>query len=201
MKLPELPHIPLIEQAKNTAHFAHDSILQKRKYSGEPYWVHTDEVASIVAPFAMACKNPEAVVCAAHLHDVIEDVFPINPRFDLFFISENFGEDTAELVKDLTDVYTKEAWSDLNRDKRKKLECERIGKISPAAKTIKLADLISNTKSIVENDPDFARIYIREKLNLLGFLADGSPALLQTATMQTLEAIQKLGLTIPKFHA
>jgi (p)ppGpp synthase/HD superfamily hydrolase len=191
----------LIEKARQFAHEAHDSINQKRKYCGSPYWIHTDEVASIVAPFAITAKNPVAVVCAAHLHDVIEDVFPINNYYHTYRIAEMFGEDTANLVVELTDVYTKEAWPDLARKQRKVLECERLGKVSPAAKTIKLADLISNTKSIVENDPDFAKVYIKEKLNLLGYLADGSPALLQTASMQTLEAIEKLGLTMPKFHA
>lgn len=48
-------------------------------------------------------------------------------------------------------------------------------------KTIKLADLISNTKSIVEHDKNFARIYIKEKELLLEVLADGDENLYKFA--------------------
>ncbi|HET8688145.1 MAG TPA: hypothetical protein VFM18_16035, partial [Methanosarcina sp.] len=44
---------------------------------------------------------------------------------------------------------------------------------SPQAKTIKLADLIDNTSSIVEHDKDFAKIYLAEKKLLLEVLHDG----------------------------
>ena len=64
----------LIEKAKQFAHEAHDSIGQKRKYSGEPYWVHTDAVAEKVA----AIGGTEVMVAAAHLHDVLEDVTPLD---------------------------------------------------------------------------------------------------------------------------
>ncbi|HCP79386.1 MAG TPA: guanosine polyphosphate pyrophosphohydrolase, partial [Pusillimonas sp.] len=36
--------------------------------------------------------------------------------------------------------------------------------------TIKCADLISNTGSIVQFDPDFAKVYLEEKRLLLGVL-------------------------------
>ena len=58
--------------AKEFAHAAHDSIKQVRKYTGEPYWNHTDAVAEVVA----SVGGTEDMVMAAHLHDVLEDVTP-----------------------------------------------------------------------------------------------------------------------------
>jgi (p)ppGpp synthase/HD superfamily hydrolase len=186
----------LIEQAQNLAHEAHDSINQKRKYNGRPYWVHTDEVASIVQRTPGAT---ESMVIAAHLHDVLEDVFPVNPKYSAGLIKDMFGFQAVTLVIMLTDMYTKQAYPKLNRAQRHAKENERLGAIFPNAKTVKLADLISNTKSIVAEDPDFARVYLREKLALLPYLADGSPVLLQEASQQTLEGMKTLGIDMPVY--
>jgi (p)ppGpp synthase/HD superfamily hydrolase len=203
-----------IEQAKQFAHEAHDSIKQVRKYTGEPYWVHTDEVAGIVAAaltdgnqainltgnrsaVILSPTEIEDAVCAAHLHDVIEDVFLVDEHYDLFLIGDIFGRGVADLVVALTDVYVKEAWPGLNREKRKNLERERIAKTSRAAKTIKLADLISNTKSIVEHDPDFARVYLKEKLALLPYLKEGDATLFARCQEQIITLGPKVGLDIP----
>ena len=181
-----------IEMAKQFAHEAHDSIGQKRKYTFEPYWVHTDEVAATVA----TVTSDEDVIAAAHLHDVLEDVFPLDASFGPTKIRELFGERVLAMVVELTDVYTKENYPKLNRKDRKALERERVNSVSPEAKTVKLADLISNTASIVSQDKDFARVYLREKLALLPFLADGDPNLLQRASMQTVQAMNQLGMQI-----
>jgi (p)ppGpp synthase/HD superfamily hydrolase len=186
-----------IQLAQQFAHEAHDSIGQKRKYTGEPYWVHTDEVALIVS----SVTNDEDMIAAAHLHDVLEDVTGINPVYNRVKIMATFGVDVVHLVDDLTDVYVREAFPSFNRSHRKRLERERIGKTSAPAKTIKLADLISNTKSIVQHDEGFAKTYLKEKFELLGFLADGDSTLLGQATAQCVEAMKKLGLTIPRISA
>jgi (p)ppGpp synthase/HD superfamily hydrolase len=140
--------------------------------------------------------NNEEIIAAAHLHDVIEDVWPLLPKYNLSLIRENFGIKVEQYVIELTDCYTKELHPHLNRKQRKEFERQRIAITSPQAKTIKLADLISNTKSIVAHDKDFARTYLREKMSLLPYLSDGSPVLLQRASMQVLAAMTELGLTI-----
>lgn len=182
-----------IEAAQAFAHAAHDSVGQKRKYTGEPYWVHTDEVAQIVA----SVGGTEDMIVAAHLHDVLEDVTPINPEYSFQRILKEFGQNAASMVVDLTDEFIKEKYPKMNRAKRKQRERERIEKTQFDSQTIKLADLLSNTRSIVAHDPDFARVYLREKLALLGCLTNGSPILLQQATDLTLENFAKLGMTIP----
>jgi (p)ppGpp synthase/HD superfamily hydrolase len=183
-----------IEQAQKFAHEAHDSINQKRKYSGQPYWVHTDEVAGLVASTPGSTEN---MGCAAHLHDVLEDVFPLNPKYSAGLIRNIFGDDVLLFVMGLTNVYTKAAYPKLNRAARHEKENERLGKVCPLVKTIKLADLICNTRDIVAEDKDFARVYLREKLALLPFLTDGSPVLLQTASQQVIEGFKSLGMDLP----
>lgn len=150
-----------IVRAAEYARVAHEEVGQLRKYTNEPYIKHPEEVARLVA----RCGGTEDMVCAAWLHDVVEGT-----KRGLEEVREEFGEWVAELVGWLTDVSKKE---DGNRAVRKKLDREHIAQAPKEAKTIKLADLISNTKSIVEIDPKFAEVYLVEKELLLGVLREG----------------------------
>jgi guanosine-3',5'-bis(diphosphate) 3'-pyrophosphohydrolase len=143
---------------------------QKRKYTGEPYIVHPIAVAQILGNIF-----PDYVIIAAILHDTVEDT-PATPQS----ISENFGYKVAGLVKELTDVFTKEEYPGLNRAQRKSCECDRIATISFEAKSIKLADLIDNTESIVLHDPGFAKTYLAEKQDMLRVLSDGHAGLYES---------------------
>lgn len=142
---------------------------QKRKYTHEPYINHPIEVAAIVC----AVTGDEEMIAAAYLHDVVEDC-----GVKLSEIEEKFGPEVAKLVEELTDVSKPE---DGNRQKRKELDRLHLAKASPRAKTIKLADLISNTRSIKEHDPDFAKIYLAEKEKLLAVLTEGDRSLYKIA--------------------
>lgn len=70
------------------------------------------------------------------------------------------------------------------RKHRKAKDREHTAKASPQAKTIKLADLIDNTRSIVERDPEFAKVYLAEKALLLEVLRDGDATLWKMAHAQ-----------------
>jgi len=50
------------------------------------------------------------------------------------------------------------------------MDRQRLADSSREVQTIKVADLIDNTPSIVQHDPDFARVYLREKRDLLNVL-------------------------------
>lgn len=167
----------IITQAVAFAKYAHRH--QVRKYSGEPYWNHCKEVADIVY---MVGTNE--MVAAAYLHDTIEDC-----EVDALTIEVLFGTKVRSLVEDLTDVSKP---SDGNRRTRKDIDLKHTAAASPEAKTIKLADLISNTKSIVQYDPDFARVYLREKERLLEVLTEGDPKLFDTASNLLLQSILEL---------
>ncbi len=150
------------------ADMAHSTIGQKRKYTEDPYIVHPRNVAYLVK----LVGGTEDMIEAAFLHDVLEDVAPKEPRFGEDAILKRFGKDVLELVRWVTDIPRTG-----NREERKKLDREHIKDAPPAAKTIKLADLIDNSLTIVEHDIEFAKIYLKEKRLLLDYLLDGNPFL------------------------
>lgn len=149
----------LEERALAFAKAAHESIDQRRKYTNEPYIVHPIAVAEI----ARSVPHTSDMIAAAYLHDVLEDVSHIQFG-DLYY---EFGGEVANLVYWLTDVSKPE---DGNRKARKQKDLEHIAKAPAAAKLIKICDLIDNTRSIKEHDPDFWRVYRHEKLRLLEVL-------------------------------
>ncbi len=159
----------MINKAKQFARAAHESIDQRRKYTFEPYIVHPAAVAQMVA----RVTDDEAMICAAWLHDVVEDT-PVT----IAEIETEFGEDIAVLVSDLTDVSCP---GDGSRKRRKHLDWLHTRDASARAKTIKLADLIHNSGSIQRYDPGFARVYMAEKRKLLRVLKEGDPSLYATA--------------------
>jgi (p)ppGpp synthase/HD superfamily hydrolase len=163
MKMNDVPSARAFEYAKA----AHASINQKRKYSGDPYIVHPMAVAKVLTDSGV---TDEDLICAALLHDVLEDVWPVNAVYHPASIEELFGKTVLGYVEELTDEYTKELYPDLNRAERKKREAERISKISDGALKVKLADLIDNTGDIAKNDPGFAKVYLREKQRILDAL-------------------------------
>lgn len=167
---------PLIARAAHFSQSAHAG--QVRKYTGLPYFTHTYDVAKLVAHYT---GDPE-MTAAALLHDTLEDTDTM-----AMDILTEFGERVHSLVIDLTDIYTEPHQG--NRAQRKALEADRIARIDPDAQTIKLADLIDNTQSIVAYDTNFARIYLREKAAYLQVLTQGHPELLTHAQL-TLETAQ-----------
>ena len=155
----------LVWHARTFAIAAHEAVGQRRKYTGEPYWRHPEHVASLVET---VCGTSE-MVAAAWLHDVVEDT-----EVTLDTLSELFGEEVAELVDWLTDRSRPE---DGNRATRKRIDRDRLAQAPEAAVTIKLADLVSNTSSIAQHDPSFARIYLDEKRAMLEAMQGGASAL------------------------
>jgi (p)ppGpp synthase/HD superfamily hydrolase len=149
----------LISRAKAYATSAHKRIDQRRKYSNQPYQVHLEAVASMIA--------------AAWLHDVVEDT-----PATLGDLQKEFGDSIAKLVEQLTDISRP---SDGNRAKRKEIDRLHIAQASKKAKTIKLADLIDNCRDITQHDPRFASVYLSEMSALLDVLGEGDNHLYKQA--------------------
>lgn len=167
---------------------------QKRKYTGNPYIEHPIRVAQLVKE----AGGTEEMIAAAYLHDVVEDVHlgtfaDLGDQFKyqwvckigstdnwekLQIIKMLFGRKVASLVEMVTDVSLP---ADGNRKARKQKDLEHLAQASPEGKTIKLADLIDNSRDIVKNDPDFAKVYMREKAALLPVLIGGNDKLWMTA--------------------
>lgn len=110
------------------------------------------------------------MLSAAWLHDTVEDCGVSDADIDI-----HFGPEVSRLVWWLT---APSKLSDGNRATRKRKDAEFLEGASDAAKTIKLADLIDNSFSIVPLDPGFAKIYIEEKADLLPRLLGGDPRLM-----------------------
>lgn len=151
----------LYSKAKKFAVEAHESIGQIRKYTGKPYYTHVLAVAELVS----TVTSDEEVLAAACLHDILEDVTPINPKYNEDWIKKEFGNKVLKLVFELTNVYTKENCPNINRKERKNLEKIRIGNISEEAKIIKRADLYHNSTELGE-DSKFNQIWLEEKIEL-----------------------------------
>ena len=160
----------LIDQAKKFAIKAHDSVNHRRKYTDEPYHVHPERVANLVA----SITSDVDIIAAAWLHDVLEDVAPKNQDFGEKTIRQIFGDRVLKLVLEVTDVSKP---SDGNRLKRKAIDREHLAKASAEGKTIKLADLIDNIIDITKHDPNFARVFRREAALDLPYLQQGNTKL------------------------
>jgi guanosine-3',5'-bis(diphosphate) 3'-pyrophosphohydrolase len=158
------------EKALEFARDAHGK--QKRKYSSEAYIEHPIRVAELVR----SVPHTTGMICAAYLHDVVEDT-----QVTIEKIYTEFGEAVGELVEELTDEFMKINYPHLNRQRRKQKEVERQAGISREAKTIKLADVIDNTVDIVRNDKGFARKYLKEMENLVQVLKEGDEKLFEQA--------------------
>lgn len=144
---------------------AHEKVDQRRKYTGEPYITHPAAVVELVR----GVPHTEAMICAAWLHDTVEDT-PTTLRD----IERAFGPEVGALVEQLTDVSRLE---DGARFVRKAIDRRHTAAASPTAKTIKLADLIDNARSILAMDPKFAAVYLAEMALLLEVLREGDATL------------------------
>ena len=141
----------LVERARIFATAAHAAVGQKRKYTGKDYIVHPEEVAEIVKRNG----GTSEMIAAAWLHDTVEDT-----QVTFEQIEDEFEATVTRLVEWLTDVSKP---SDGNRKTRKAMDRQHTADAPIDAQLVKCADLIANTSSITRHDPDFARVYMREK--------------------------------------
>lgn len=162
----------LEQRALDFATRAHGVIDQRRKYTNEAYIVHPIAVAELVKSVP---HTPE-MVAAALLHDTVEDCETTQEDID-----REFGHQVGDLVYWLTDVSQPH---DGPRSLRKRMDRAHIASAPAAAQTIKLADLIDNTKSIAKYDPSFWKVYREEKLLLLEVLTKGDRTLWERAMEQ-----------------
>ena len=129
---------------------------QVRLKTDQPYILHPFAVCKLLHRF----KAPQALLQAALLHDVIED-----KGVSQFEISELFSPEVAALVLACSRVTTA---ADGPRRVRHQIELQRMRLLSPAAQSLKLADIACNALSIARRDPSFAPIYLPE-MNRPGF--------------------------------
>lgn len=119
----------------------HKHAFQKRKLSKDPYWIHPVRVAGLVLEAVPNYRvNYSDLICAALLHDVIEDT-----DTTALELEQEFGDLITDLVVGLTNISKKEA-PNANRAARKKLDKERMSKQSYNVKLIKYCDRYDNMR-------------------------------------------------------
>lgn len=84
----------------------------------------------------------ENILCAALLHDTIEDT-----TVSYEDLRREFGSDIANLVHEVTDDKS------LAKEERKRLQVQHAAHKSLQARQIKLADKISNVRDVVSDPP------------------------------------------------
>lgn len=170
----------LEEQARRYASKAHAEAGQRRKYTDEPYIVHPAAVVELVR----SVTDNEVMLAAAWLHDTVEDT-----SSTLNDIESHFGAEVALLVGMLTNTPQPEA---KNRAMRKAAHFRHTATACAEAQTIKLADIIDNTRSIIQFDARFARVYLVEKRLQIALLKKGDSVLWQQASIVIEQGIYQL---------
>lgn len=152
----------LVKQAALLARFAH--YRQVRKYTYTPYFQHAEEVAHLIAGHAhTGFASDPYTIAAAYLHDVLEDC----PRFKRGMIGSLLDPRVETLVVEVTDISRPE---DGDRETRKRMDAAHLSIASAAGQTIKCADIVSSTASIVSYDPKFTPVYLEEQAQLLSMM-------------------------------
>lgn len=173
-----------VNKALEFATKAHEG--QKRKVSGLPYIVHPTAVANTVKNMfdiyngkgfeiggelvfqSSPQKDIEAVICAAYLHDVVEDCgIPIDT------IEEEFGTEIAKLVYELTELTSEindTIVAQLRRHEKWLLNKTKIKNMSEGAAIVKLADRLDNCSIFVDGAIGWAEKYYDETVELVSIL-------------------------------
>lgn len=124
--------------------FAFDAHKEQRRKTGEPYIIHPIAVALIIAKELQLGVAP---VCAAFLHDVVEDTPCTNEK-----IRDMFGDDVAFLVK----VVTKQNKAKYSMSKQLDNFKQMLDAMhyDVRAILIKLADRLHNMRTLDSMRPD-----------------------------------------------
>jgi GTP diphosphokinase / guanosine-3',5'-bis(diphosphate) 3'-diphosphatase len=116
------------------------STQRRKDAAASPYINHPIALVSILAVEARI-RDPD-VLCAALLHDTIEDTETSGDELE-----RHFGARIAGIVSEVTDD------KDLEKHHRKRLQIEHAHALSPAAGLVKLADKIANLRDVAESPP------------------------------------------------
>ena len=149
----------MIEKAYNLALDAHKD---QKRISGMPYILHPLNVAVTVAEMELDWQS----VCAALLHDVVEDT-----DYTTEDITEMFGSQVAELVDGVTKL------EKIQFSSKEEREMENLRKMFLAmAKDIrviiiKFADRLHNMTTLISMSEEKQREKARETLNIFAPLA------------------------------
>jgi len=122
--------------------FAAEKHRDQRRKNAEasPYINHPIALANMLANEGNV--DDSVVICAALLHDTIEDTETTPEE-----LRAAFGDEISDIVREVTDDKL------LSKQDRKRLQIEHAGSLSDKAKLVKLADKISNLRDMAQQPP------------------------------------------------
>lgn len=153
---------PEVLRVKDAYHFAEAAHKDQKRKSGEPYIAHPVEVATILAKL----KQDADTLCAALLHDVLEDTPATQETLKL-----KFGPEVLFLVEGVTKL------TGIKIGSREQLQAENVRKMFLAmAKDIrivfiKLADRLHNMRTLDHLSRDKQRENAQETMDIYAPLA------------------------------
>ncbi len=151
-----------VELLRRAYAFAAEQHQSQVRQSGDPFLSHPLEVAHILADM----KLDVTTLCAALLHDVVEDT-----RIPLAHIAERFGADTATLVEGVTKI----SRLDLLAPEARQAENVRKMLLAMASDVrvvvVKLADRLHNMRTLHFLPPEKQQRIARETLDLYAPIA------------------------------
>ncbi|MDX1698746.1 MAG: HD domain-containing protein [Thiohalobacterales bacterium] len=132
--------LKLLLKALGFAAYKHKN-QRRRDVEASPYINHPITLANILCNEAHVTDSK--VICAALLHDTLEDTDTTAAELE-----REFGAAICGIVMDVTDDKT------LRKAERKQLQIEHAARISEQAKLVKLADKISNLRDMDSCPPE-----------------------------------------------
>jgi len=160
----DLSDKPVAQMAHKMATSHHSGIV--RKYTDEPYIRHPER---IVVTLLQNGETDQHTLAMALLHDCAEDEDIHGERMALGTITFGCGVKVRNGVAALTEPTRG------NRASRKARYIDQLKAGPPAAITVKFADIIDNVRGIARLDPNFAKTYIEEKIQMWTALAPLCP--------------------------
>lgn len=151
-----------IEKIKRAYELAYSAHKEQKRKSGTPYITHPVAVAGIVVSMQLDTDS----VCAALLHDVVEDTSCTTET-----IKENFGDQVALLVDGVTKL------DKISFNSKEEREMINLRKMFLAMTSdirvimIKFADRLHNMSTLISMPEDKQREKARETLNIFAPLA------------------------------
>jgi guanosine-3',5'-bis(diphosphate) 3'-pyrophosphohydrolase len=152
-----------LELLRRAYDFAAEQHKTQTRLSGEPFLSHPVEVAHILADMKLDVTS----ICAALLHDVVEDT-----KIPLETITEHFGADVARLVEGTTKI------SRLDLLAPEARQAENVRKMLLAmvndvrVVVVKLADRLHNMRTLNYLDPAKQQRIARETLDIYAPVAN-----------------------------
>jgi RelA/SpoT family (p)ppGpp synthetase len=158
--------LDLVQRAYDHAVAAHDGQLRA---SGEPYVVHSVEVARILAELGL----DHHAVAAGFLHDVVEDT-----DWTIADVSQRFDEEVARLVDGVTKLAYIDTMREMGSRDMEAQEAESLRKMFLAMTDdirvvlIKLADRLHNMRTLGSLSQERRERIARETLEIYAPLAN-----------------------------